>query len=128
MLTLNNKLITAGALLLISIITGIWLSHIGRPLNTMIFTIHKLIALAGAIFLVIALYNPFKTASDGPVIMILTALAALFLLTLFVTGGVLSSEKSLPGFVLLLHKISPAVMILALSGVIYLLIQKSSAF
>ncbi len=125
MTIINARLVTSGILIILSIMSGIWLSHTGRPLNTMIFTLHKLSALAAVVFLVMALYSPLKTVSPDPVIILLAALAALFLLTLFVTGGVLSSEKPLPDFILLLHKIFPAITILFLSGIVYFLVQKS---
>jgi hypothetical protein len=45
------KPITAGLLLLATIPSGIWLSRKGKPYNTGIFTIHKLIAVAAVVSL-----------------------------------------------------------------------------
>ena len=44
------KITGAGLLFLFTIGTGIWLSNSGKPYNTLIFNIHKLIALGTVIF------------------------------------------------------------------------------
>lgn len=40
--------------------SGIWLSNSGKPYNTVIFTIHKLIALTAVVFTVILIVNLFR--------------------------------------------------------------------
>ena len=44
--TTATKLIIAGLLFVFTLLSGVWVSHSGKPINTVIFTIHKLIALA----------------------------------------------------------------------------------
>src|SRR5271157_2139763 len=51
-----SKFITPGILFLLTLAFGLWLSHSGKPLNTVFFTAHKLIALAAVIFTGIVIY------------------------------------------------------------------------
>lgn len=44
-----SKFYTPGVVYLLTLASGVWLSYIGRPLNSMIFTIHKLIAVGAVI-------------------------------------------------------------------------------
>jgi hypothetical protein len=60
-MSINLKIILAGVLFILSIIIGIVLSRLGRPLNPMVSAIHKLLALASLVFLVIVIYSLFKT-------------------------------------------------------------------
>ena len=45
-----TKLVITGFLLLLTVGSGFWLSSLGRPLNSIILNIHKLIALATVIY------------------------------------------------------------------------------
>ena len=106
MTTVESKVILSGLLLLLSIIFGIWLSHAGKPLNQFIFTVHKLLALATVIFAGIVIFNQHKNLDINALTMTLIVFIAVFFLTLFVTGVLLSFEKPLPGIVLFIHKIA----------------------
>jgi hypothetical protein len=44
-----TKIIICGLLFLLTLASGVWVSHSGKPINVVIFTIHKLIALATVI-------------------------------------------------------------------------------
>ena len=43
---MNTKFIIAGLFFVFILLSGVWLSRTGRPLNVLILTIHKLISLA----------------------------------------------------------------------------------
>ncbi len=118
------KMIAAGLLFLISIATGIWLSKTGRPLNAWLFNIHKLISLATVILAGLAIYELSKTvAMDVKVVVIIVSLVIVFLIV-FITGALLSFEKPQPGFVLILHKIFPVVILIFSIALGYLFKQK----
>jgi hypothetical protein len=51
------RAIVAGVFFLSIPLSGIWLSRRGGPLNVDISTIHKLIGLAGGIFLLVTIYS-----------------------------------------------------------------------
>jgi hypothetical protein len=53
----QTAIIATGLLFLITFISGAWLSRNGRPLNTAIFTIHKLISLLTLISTALTIYN-----------------------------------------------------------------------
>lgn len=120
MVTVEFKIIAAGLLLLLSIIFGIWLSNLGRPLNTFIFSIHKLLALATVIFAGIVVYNLHNNLEINAISIILIVLMAIFFLALFVTGIFLSFEKPLPGSILIIHKIVSALTLLVAIISVYL--------
>lgn len=90
------------ALFIISVVMGFILSRMGRPLNTPIFTLHKMLGLASAVLGVMFFKATLKNASFIPAI-----LSAIFVLCIFVTGGLLSFEKPINKFILYLHAFSP---------------------
>lgn len=123
MAVVDSKVITAGILLLLSIIFGIWLSRVGRPLNQFVFTFHKLLALATAIFAGIVIYSLCKNFEINAIGMILILFMILFFLALFITGVFLSFEKPLPDIVLIIHKIVSVLAIVLAIPCIYLLVK-----
>lgn len=48
--TTQSGVVGTGLLFLFIFLSGFWLSHSGKPYNTLIFTIHKLIGLAAGVF------------------------------------------------------------------------------
>jgi hypothetical protein len=115
------KLIATGILFLLIIASGMWVTRSGRPLNMIIFTAHKLIALACLIMMVLIVRALAKGAAMTPVIIIAIACTAVFFVIMFATGAVLSFEKPAPVFVLLIHKIVPAVTLASSAVTVYLL-------
>ena len=104
-MTVGTKIITAGILILITILSGLWLSKSGRPLNSLIFTIHKLAAVAAVIFLVLAVKSLPKDFDFTFIFILIITLLGLSFTASIITGGFLSFEKTMPGFILTLHKI-----------------------
>ena len=100
--------------------TGYGLSRAGRPYGALLLNAHKLVGLAMLVFIVwrsIALHRAAALASG---LWIVASLAALALVVLLGTGGVLSAAASPPAVVRWLHKVVPYVAVV-LSGVwIYL--------
>ncbi len=48
------------------IFSGIWLSHLGKPYNTGVFTVHKLVGLAVGILLGAMVYSDLQSDAVGP--------------------------------------------------------------
>src|SRR6056297_1601136 len=91
----NSTLITGISILFITtVIAGIVLSLLGRPLNTALFNVHKLIGIGMVVFSVIAFVRLFKleTLPKGPV-KLLVVIAVISLAGLMATGGLLSFDK-----------------------------------
>jgi hypothetical protein len=116
-----SKLIGAGALFLLVFLSGFWLARAGKPYSQVIFTIHKLVALAAVVILgtLIARINQF--APIQAVQWLAIAATALCLVALFVTGGLLSLDKAAPEFVIKLHQILPYLAVISIGVDIYLL-------
>lgn len=104
----NSTLITGISILfIITVIAGIVLSLLGRPLNTTLFNIHKLIGIGMVVLTIIAFVRLFKldTLPEGPV-KLLVVIAAISLVALIATGGLLSFDKFSGKFIVILHAIS----------------------
>jgi hypothetical protein len=83
--TVSNFL-TPGIILLLTLVSGLWLSRTGKPFNTLIFTLHKLTALAAAVLAGMALYPLIQNSQIQFFIAPLTAVMALCALSLFISG------------------------------------------
>lgn len=118
---MDKKFVIAGIFLVLIIVSGLWLSRSGRPLNTLLLTIHKLISVAGVVFLVVTLYRLNQTAPLSPLEISLSAVTILLFIMLIVTGGLLSTGKILPGIVLRIHQVVPTLVILSTAANLYLL-------
>ena len=118
---MEKNFILVGVFLVFIIITGLWLSRNGRPLNTLLLTVHKLISVAGVVFLVVTLYRLNQTAPLTPVEISLSGISVLLFAALIVTGGLLSIDKMWPGIVLKIHQIVPTLVILSTVANLYLL-------
>jgi uncharacterized membrane protein YcfT len=57
-------------------------------------------------------------------VFILSLFAGLFFLAAIISGGLLSMDKTMPSFVLLLHRITPFITILAVTVVFYLIFDR----
>jgi len=119
-----QKIICTGVLLLLMIGTGIWLSNSSKPLNTMIFNIHKLIALTFVIFTAIFIYNLLKNVEIKTVIITLIVFLVLFVLILFISGALLSLGKSPYILLKTIHSITSILIVITSIATIYLLIRK----
>lgn len=116
------RIVISGLFFLFIFLSGYWLSHLGKPLNTAVFTIHKLIALGAVVFLSVTIYNAQKIAPLTPAQLTLSAAAALCFVATFATGGLLSIAKVMPVIVLRLHQVAPFLTLLSTSAALYLIL------
>ena len=118
--TLQLRLIIIGILFLFIIISGIWLSKLGRPLNNAIFSIHKLIAIACIILTVVTLLGFYKNADLIEYENIFLIISSSLLLISFITGGLLSFDKFGIPAIILIHKISPILLTISILFTLYI--------
>lgn len=124
--TITSKIITIGGLLLFVIVSGVILSKLGRPLNTLVFTIHKLSAV-GVIVLLVININKMVRAGDIPTLHIaMIVIAGVLFLGLVASGISLSFEKPVPPIFLRAHQALP-LLALASSTISYYLLVSSEA-
>ena len=109
-----------GALFLFTLLSGVWLSHSGRPIHGAIFTLHKLIALAAAIAFGVIAYRLYQ-AGDLRAIVQLTALAVtgILFLGLFISGAWLSRGALPAQTVLRIHQIAPLLALVSSAATLY---------
>jgi hypothetical protein len=105
-------------------IMGFVMSGMGRPLNSTVFTLHKLIALAFAVYTAINVIGLLKNAQINAVIWALIFVSGLLVITLFATGAILSFEKPAANFVHILHNISPVFLVISIGLMYYIAAKK----
>ena len=114
------KIIGTGLFFLFTIVTGIWLSNSGKPLNTLIFTIHKFTALGAVIFTAMVIRNLLKNVEVKTAIVTLIIVTVLFVLTLFISGALLSLGKPVNNIILTIHSVTPIPTVGTIAMIIYL--------
>ncbi|PKO00157.1 MAG: hypothetical protein CVU42_05295 [Chloroflexi bacterium HGW-Chloroflexi-4] len=118
---ITSKYILPLLLFLLTLAAGFWVSKAGKPYNTGIFTLHKLLALAVVVLTTIAISGFLKTTQATSLITILIILAGLSVVALFATGALMSIQKTDNNAWLLIHQIAPFVLTGSTIAVILLL-------
>jgi len=115
------KVIICGITLFLTAASGVWLSKRSRPLNKIVCTIHKLIALAFVIFAGLMAYGYLlKNFTSTLIILIITLV--LFIIALFISGAFLSFEKNSHLTANRFHKIFSALTFVGFTLFCYLII------
>lgn len=124
---ITTRLVAAGLLFLFTILSGVWLSNSGKPLNSMIFTIHKLIALGTVILVAVSVYNLFKALDLRSFMeLVLIVSTGLVFLALIITGALLSRNIPLPEAILRVHQVAPLLALVSSTITIYLLVSRNA--
>ncbi len=118
---LAAKFVIPGALFILTLVFGFWLSRSGKPYNGLIFNIHKLIALAAVIVAAIQTLNAPKIGEAQPILIGLLIVIDVCAVALFVTGALMSANKATGRATLTIHRIAPLLAVLAALGTLYLL-------
>jgi len=111
--------ILAGIFLILSILSGAWLTHIGRPLNVVIMTIHKLISLGAVILTCVSIYLVDQAVVITAAEWINILIIGILFITLFASGAVLSGGKVLKGALLVAHKSFPFLSVICFIVLFY---------
>lgn len=106
---------------LVTVAFGFWLSRLGKPYNGLLFNVHKLIALATVILAGLAVYQVLKVMDVATLIVLFLVLAALSVITLFVSGALMSAGKGEYSVMKMVHNISPFILVVAMGTTVYLL-------
>ncbi len=107
------------------ILSGIWLSHLGKPYNTGVFAIHKVAGVAVGILLGVMVYQASKTTPLDAAQIAAIVVTVLFFIGTVAAGGVLSVDLEAPAPVLRLHQYLPVLTALSTAGTLYLLLRGS---
>lgn len=119
------KLAGTGVLFLLAIGTGAWLSSQGKPFNTAVLTIHKLVGLVSAVAAIIVVRGQFRTVDPSTAVIAMAVITGLLFVALFVTGALLTLDSPVSDIVATIHKVTPTLTLVAAVVTIYLLIGRS---
>lgn len=118
------RVVVTGLLYLGIFLSGFWLSNSGKPYNTIIFTIHKLISLAAIIFLVRTIYQIHQVASLSVIELLTGVVTGLLFIGTIVSGSLLSIDRPMPAVILVMHQVTPFLTALATTITLYLLFSQ----
>jgi len=118
---MDTKLIISGILLFLLLISGMWLSLLGRPLNTIIFSLHKIIAVAAVVLLILAVIGMKKGMELSTLQLWAVILSGVFLLLALVSGALLSFDSLENNFTRLVHKLTPSIFLVCITLTVLLL-------
>jgi hypothetical protein len=118
----TNALRVVGAVLLsvLILVTGFWLGVTGKPFNSAILNVHKLISLAGVVLFGITTYQINKTSGLDTTEMVAIVVTGVLLLSAIVSGG-LSSIETMQKAVVIVHRITLSLAALATMVTLYII-------
>ena len=119
---LTSKIISTGVLFLCVFLSGLWLNRSGRPINTIILTIHKLIALGTLIFIGVTIYQVSQVASLSTAAVAATAFTGISFVATIITGGLLSLAKPVSALSIV-HKVGPVLTVFSAAVTMYFLVS-----
>lgn len=118
------RAVVAGLFFLFVFLSGLWLSRAGRPLNVGISTVHKLIGLAGGIFLLVTIHQRSRMVPLSGTEWIAIVVTGLCFLAVVASGGFLSADKPMPVAVLRVHQVGPVLATLSSAVTLYLVLGR----
>lgn len=106
----SSRYFVSGILFVLIIVMGFVTKGMGRPLNTTVFTVHKLMALAFVVYTVINIFGLRKNSQINAVMWAMIIVSGLLVIILFATGAMLSFEKPAAKIIHILHDVSPILL------------------
>ena len=116
------QVVGIGLFFIITFVSGYRMNRIGKPYNTVIFNIHKLIGLAALVLLILTVYYNHQISALKTVEILICILAGLFYLVSIISGGLASIYETIPTAISILHKVSPYLTVLSVTIIFYLLL------
>lgn len=122
----SSKIMYAGLGFVLALISGFVMSKLGRPLNSALFTIHKLIAVGTVILVGVGIRDLYKAVDVQALHPVIIVITGLFFLALVVSGALLSFDKLAVPPVLRVHQIAPLLSLVLATITVYMLVGKKS--
>lgn len=110
---MNGTLIAAAILYLATLVTGILLHARGNPYQVVLFTFHKLLALAAVVAVAASTAGAPRGALTHPAFIASGLVAVTAGAALFISGALLSRGRFDQGDMLLVHRAAMAILTLA---------------
>ncbi len=122
--TIPTKLIVAGVLAVLTLITGVLVSNAGRPLNAALFNVHKIISVVMIVLVIIGVIQLHKASEAKAMLELgMIVLTIVFFVALVATGGMLSFEREWPAVVLRVHQVLPLLSVASATLSTFLLVR-----
>lgn len=118
---IESRILTIAILFGLIFGSGFWLSRAGKPHNTLILTVHKLISVVAMVLLYLALGEVYRSAPAATGVLVSSIAAGVFFLASIITGGVVSATQAPSPVMTALHKYLPYLTLLATAATLYLL-------
>ena len=112
-MTITQKFIVTGLLLLATLATGIWLGQLGKPLNSPLSGIHKLLSLAWVIFTAIYIYRAARLIELSAAHFAVIAILGVSMVALIASGSLLTVPNLATAAWLAVHRIATAFAVAA---------------
>lgn len=110
--------VTGAGLLVLSILAGFWLMNQGAPYKVLTSTIHKLSAVAGIVFFVLAYLKYSKSTEMSAILLTLSIVTAALLAMAVVTGGVINNQNTGEGIMIRIHNATSIGSVLSLIALV----------
>lgn len=101
-----------------TIATGIWLGQLGRPLNGVLFTFHKLVALGAVLAVTIPIVGVLRNASAPTQAIVSLILGGTGVVALFASGAMISLNYTAAALSWI-HRLAPVVVLGATVSAVY---------
>ena len=98
------------------------LGNSGKPINPILFNVHKLIALASVVYAAIFIFNLAKAAEMKTLILVLIIASILLVIALFASGAMISMGTPIYNILRSIHISSTVLIIITLVLTLYNLI------
>ena len=106
---------------LIVFASGMWLTRSGKPYSGILVNVHKLISLAGVVLLALATRQQTRGENLGPAQAVPIVVTGLLLVANIVTGGLASIDRPMPQAIVVAHRVTPFLSLIAAAVTAYLL-------
>jgi len=121
-----SRIVVVGVLFLLTVACGVWLSHAGKPYSSLLFNIHKLIALGAVVVTGLTVYQARAAVTLGSAALITVVAAGLLCVALFVSGALLSIGQPDAAAILIVHRVAPWLVVVAVALTLYSLIASQA--
>jgi hypothetical protein len=109
-----SNFLSPALIFMLTVAFGFWLRKKGKPYNGLLFNVHKLLALGNVIITAMVVSRMAENMHMPIAMVVPLVLAALSVIALFGTGALMSIEKLDYSLVRMIHRISIAVLVLAM--------------
>ncbi len=111
-------------LFILTLVFGFWLSRWSKPYNSLLFNVHKLIALGAVVVTAIQVVNLLCGMGSPALVIVLLVVAAACVIALFASGALMSAGKLDHVLMLTIHRIAPGALALCCALALYFLERK----